>query len=401
MKGEILGPLQYRDFTLFIIGHFISFTGSWIQTTALHWLIYNLRHSTVDLGFFVFVTSFPGIFMTLLAGIFIDRFNRKNLMQLIMILSLIPPLFMFILIHFNKQTFGLLIILALFSSIFSSIDMPLRQVFISELVPIKFLTQALSLQAFSFNSARMLGPIMAGLIISHISIDLCFLINFLSFLPLLIFTYFIRYKSSLVKKTKELSIINEFLNFWHFLKIKRKISILLILISTFTFFATSVIILLPMLTLKILGGSASDFALLSSGVGIGALAGALTSFFRRELFSDLSQLVMAHVLWFLGVMGLVFSNSFPIYYIGMLLIGMSFTNFYPVVNGLLQRETPSELRGKVMSLFSIAFLGMAPLGQTTISLLAEVIVVKDLLLIIGLFLIIMNLLILRSLVQRS
>ncbi|MCS7198812.1 MAG: MFS transporter [Caldimicrobium sp.] len=397
MTSRILGPLQERGFLLFIIGHFLSFTGSWIQTTALHWLIYSMRFSTADLGLFVFLTSFPSIFVTLIAGFIIDQLSRKKLLQVLILFSMVPPLLIFFIVYFEKQTFELLLLLSFFSSVFSSIDMPLRQVFISEIVSSKYLTQALSLQAFSFNSARMLGPALAGFIIDHIALSFCFLVNFFSFIPLFLFTFFIKYATSFKRSTGKFELREEVLRFLSFLKKEKKIPVILLLISSFTFLATSVLILLPLLTLQVLRGSAKDFALLSSATGVGALVGALTGFFRRERLTDMGQLMLAHIFWIFGMIGLIFGDSFPIYFMSMFFVGMSFTNFYPVANGLLQKHTPQELRGKVMSLFSVAFLGMAPLGQMFVGFLAEYISIKVLLLILVVVFTIINTIILRSL----
>lgn len=371
MFTKFESPLHYRDFRLFIIGHFLSFTGSWVQTTALHWIIYGLNKSSSELGLYSFITTFPSIFATLIAGFLIDRFSRKKLLQILLTLALFPPLFLFLLVHHHLYNFWVLAFIGLFSSLLASMDMPLRQVFISELVPTRYLTQALSLQAFSFNSARMLGPIIAGLVMSYYSQSLCFFINFLSFLPLLIFTHFIKPRFIIQKSRENKKINREISIFTDFLKKNKEILLIIIIVATFTFFATSIIILLPMLTLKILKGDAKDFALLSSGVGIGAILGALSVFLKREPFHEINQLIKAHILWFLGVIGLIFAKTFLIYYISVMLIGMAFTNFYPIANGLLQKMTVSEVRGKVMSLFSVAFLGMAPFGQLFVGFLAE------------------------------
>lgn len=206
---------------------------------------------------------------------------------------------------------------------------------------------------------------------SYYSQSLCFFINFLSFLPLLIFTHFIKPRFIIQKSRENKKINREISIFTDFLKKNKEILLIIIIVATFTFFATSIIILLPMLTLKILKGDAKDFALLSSGVGIGAILGALSVFLKREPFHEINQLIKAHILWFLGVIGLIFAKTFLIYYISVMLIGMAFTNFYPIANGLLQKMTVSEFRGKVMSLFSVAFLGMAPFGQLFVGFLAE------------------------------
>jgi len=393
--SDILGPLKIRDFRLFLFGHFISFTGTWIQNTALHWIIYRHNESTSELGFFTFITTFPSILITLLSGILIDRMERKRLLQLLLFMALFPPLIMGFLVYKEYFNFWLFAFLGFLAASLSSIDMPLRQVFISEIVPPLYLTRALSLQALSFNSARMLGPTIAGFIMAFFHISLCFFFNFLSFIPLLVFTYFIRVskrKEFIPQKDKVFQEIGEFLQF-----LKKNFFILQIIFVTaiFTFFAVSIIILLPMLTTKVLMGKGKDFAFLSSALGIGAILGAISVFLRREIKTKPLQLIFAHFLWGIGVIGLIFGKNFLILFLSVLIIGSSYTNFYPVVNSFLQENTPSHYRGKVMSLFSVAFLGTAPLGQMFTGYMVEKISYKFwLIIMLGLVLAI-NLIILK------
>jgi MFS family permease len=330
--------------------------------------------------------------VTLLSGFLIDRFDRKRLLQILLILALFPPLVMGILIHFGIYAFWAFVILSFLATLISSIDMPLRQVFISEIVPPKYLTKALSLQASSFNSARMFGPAIAGFLMQVFSVSVCFFANLISYLPLLIFTLWIRPYQDFFKKTEKFHLIKEFRLFSKFLKRNLEISLTLMLTASFTFWATSVIILFPMLTFKILQGSSKEFAFLSSGVGIGAITGALFLFFKkRDIISKPLHILKAHLLWVIGLLFLIFSQSFLIYFIGSMLIGISLTNFYPVVNSFLQERSPLEMRGRVMSLFSVAFLGMAPLGQILIGYMVEILNYRVLMLLWSLLFFIINL----------
>lgn len=368
---DLWGPLRIRAFCLFILGHFISFTGTWIQNTALQWLIYTQNKSTSQLGLFTFLTTFPGIFITLLSGILIDRIERKKLLQILLFLALFPPLFMGLLIHQEYFNFWVFVLLAFLANSLSSIDMPLRQVFISEIVPPLYLTKALSLQALSFNSARMLGPTISGFVMTFFHISLCFFLNFFSFIPLLFFTFFIKTTQKeklLYQKTKFSQEISEFL---FFLRQNLYLIKILLITAVFTFFGVSIIILLPMLTTEVLKGSGKDYAFLSSGLGIGAILGALSVFLRREIQSKTFQLLLAHFLWGIGSLGLIFGKNFFLLFLSVLMIGSSYTNFYPVVNSFLQENTPFQYRGKMMSLFSIAFLGTAPFGQMFTGFMVE------------------------------
>ncbi|MGC9141778.1 MAG: MFS transporter [Caldimicrobium sp.] len=391
MFSELLGPFKIRNFRLFLLGHFISFVGTWIQNTALHWIIYNHHKSTSELGLFTFLTTFPSIFITLLSGILIDRVDRKKLLQILLFMSLFPPMIMGLLIYRDYFNFWLFAFLGFLSAAISSIDMPLRQVFISEIVPPLYLTKALSLQAFSFNSARMLGPTLAGFILDFFHVSLCFFLNFLSFIPLFVFTFLIKVYPKEKNLTKNPRFFQEISMFLLFLRKNFFLIEIILVTGIFTFFCVSVIILLPMLTTEVLSGRGKDFAFLSSSLGIGALLGALSVFFRREINSKSFQLILAHLLWSIGIIGLIFGKTFFILFLSMLIIGASYTNFYPIVNSFLQENTPSPYRGKVMSLFSVAFLGTAPLGQMFTGFMIEYFSYKWWLIIMLILVLIINL----------
>ncbi|RKX62629.1 MAG: MFS transporter, partial [Thermodesulfobacteriota bacterium] len=183
-------PLKIKNFRLFIIGHFLSFTGSWVQNIAQIWLVYELTWSSLYLGIFSFFSSFPTLFLTFIAGIFIDLFDRKKTLSIIAFLSIFPPLILGFLTQLKLVTFWHITFLAFLSGCLTALDTPLRQVFISEIVPIKFLTKAISFQSLSFNTARVLGPFLAGLIISYRNLYECFYLNALSFIPFLFFLTF-------------------------------------------------------------------------------------------------------------------------------------------------------------------------------------------------------------------
>lgn len=397
----ILGPLTLRNFQFFILGHFISFTGSWIQTTALHWLIYKIRNSTADLGVFVFLTSFPTIFFTLISGLLIDRFDKKRFLQVLLFFALFPPLIMMFLLSWGYYDFWAFLILTFLSSAIAAIDMPLRQVFISEIVPSFYLTKALSLQAISFNTARMLGPAMAGYLIQHFSIMFCFFLNAISFLLMLVLIQFISPTSKSNNIKRKIEICSEIKEFYLVIKVNRKILITLVILSNFTLLATSIIILLPMLVQQVLKGSVKDFAYLSSGIGLGAIFGGILVFLQKELKKKLEYLLFAHFIWAMGILCFISGSSFLWFYTGALLIGISFTSFFPVVNAFLQNNAPFEHKGKVMSLFSLIFFSMAPLGQSFVGYLGEFVPYKLLLLCIMFFLCFLNTLLILYTVSRE
>lgn len=385
-------PLKFRNFRLFIIGHFLSFTGSWIQNTAQVWLVYELTLSSLYLGIFSFFSSFPTILFTFVSGILTDLFDRKKLLSLIAFFSIFPPLVLGVLTQFKLINFWQVTFLAFLSGCLSALDTPLRQVFISEIVPMKFLTKAISFQSLSFNTARVLGPFIAGLIISYGNLYQCFYLNALSFIPFLIFlTFFIKVqKKKEIRKAEKIKFIESLKEILNFLKSEKKIPIVLFSVAIFTIFGASVMVILPVIVHKFYGGGGKEFAFLSSSIGLGAIFGASSVIFRRPIDNKVGHLLKATFILSFGLLGLNFIRSWYLTLFFCFLIGYSFTNFFPVANSYLQENTPDSLRGRIISLFILSFLGTHPVGNFIAGFLASKINLHAILLFYVIFLLSVN-----------
>ncbi len=342
------------------------------------------------------------MFLSLIGGVLIDKFNKKNFLTLINLFSIFPPLILGILVQTQSVYFWQITFLAFFLNCLSAIDLPLRQVFIGEIVPPGLLTQALSIQAISFNLARMIGPALAGLIISYYSISLCFYLNALSFIPFLLFLLFFIYpqtSESKPKLTQNFSLKSDLKEIVSFLKAKPSVLAALLSISNFTFFGISVLILLPVIVHKFYGGKAKEFGFISSTIGLGAILGSIYIFLKKEIPQKLKHLLKASLLLGFSIIGITFSPSWWLTVLYSLLIGFSFTNFFPIANSYLQKNTPSNLKGRIMSLFTISFLGVSPIGNFVIGVLADNFPIKIVLIFYVVFLIALQFLILSKWVE--
>ncbi len=366
-------PLKFRNFKFFIIGHFLSFTGFWIQNTAQIWLVYELTMSSLYLGIFTFLSSFPTIILTFIAGILTDIFDRKKLLSLVVFFSIFPPLILGILTQLKVITFWQITFLAFLSGCLSALNTPLRQVFISEIVPIRFLTKAISFQSLSFNTARVVGPFLAGLIISYGKLYQCFYVNALSFIPFFIFlTFFIKVQEK--RKIKEIETYKfkeSFKEILKFLNKRKNISTVILSVAVFTIFGASTMVLLPIIVHKFHGGGGREFAFLSSSIGLGAIFGASSVIFRRPIEDKIKHLFKATLILGAGLMGLNLIKNWYLTLIFCFLMGFSFTNFFPVANSYLQENTPDHLRGRIISLFILSFLGTHPIGSFLAGFLAN------------------------------
>jgi len=287
------------------------------------------------------------------------------MLSIIAFFSIFPPLILGILTQFKLITFWQVTFLAFLSGCLSAIDTPLRQVFISEIVPMSFLTKALSFQTLSFNTARILGPFFAGLIISYGNLYQCFYINALSFIPFFIFlTFFVKtLKQREIKKIEKKEIKRSYKEVYEFLKREKKILNVIFSVANFTIFGAAAMILLPIIVHKIYGKGGKEFAFLFSVLGLGAIFGASSVIFRKPISDQIEHLFKTTIILSLSLLGLNLTKNWYFTLIFCFIIGFSFANFFPVANSYLQENTPNHLRGRIISLFTLAFLGMYPIGS--------------------------------------
>ncbi|MDF2952917.1 MAG: putative arabinose efflux permease AraJ [Thermodesulfobacterium sp.] len=392
-------PLKFRDFNFFIVGYFVSVVGTWLHNTAQVWLVYKLTYSSFYLGLFSFLTSFPGFLLVLFGGFLIDFFDRKFLLVFTTFLSIFPPLILGILTEFNLLNYWSFTLLAFLLGILNTFEVPLRQVFISELVPFSLITKSVSFLSLSLNTARMVGPFLAGLIFSSIGFAYCFYLNSLTFLFFLFMLTQIKILPKVKKEKKDLKTLYK--EPIIFLKKEKNILALLLSVGVFTFFGSSIVILLPLIIHTFFQKGSKEFAFLSSFIGLGAISGALFVIFKKNLKNEIKHLLKATFLLAIGITGLNFIKNWHLTKIFCVLIGFSFTNFFPVANSFIQKNTPLYIRGRIISLFILAYLGIYPLGDLFIGFLAEYINLHIVLVINVLFLITLNFILLKSTIKSK
>jgi len=348
-----------------------------VQNTAIHWLVYVYTGSTAKLGLFTLLTNMPVVLFTPLAGLIIDRQNRHKLFRLILTLSIFPPLCMGIFFVFWRFNFYVLVLFSLLGQLLSAVDMPLRQVYISSIVPQRYLTQALSFQALSFHTSRILGSALGGYLIVLFSPVVNFCLNALSYLPFLIFLKKISPGKTELPSSQKKSLKKDFVELFTFLNRVKVAYFLILQVSLFSFLGVSYPIVLPKLAVEVYSGLATDYGFLSSVLGCGAMLGALTLGISKTSEKDVCKRVWTTQILFSLALLLISLNQNKIFTsLAVFLMGFSFTNFFPLINTSLQRLTPEALRGRVMSLFTLAFIGTVPFGQFFVGFLVDVLGIK-------------------------
>ncbi len=342
-----------------------------MQHIAQGWLVYVLTKSALYLGLISFLQSCPMLIFTIFAGVMADKYSRKRILILTQILSLIPAILIGVLIHLNLVNIWHVAGASIILGIAGAFDMPARQAFISEVVGKEMLTSAIAMQSMSFNIARIIGPILAGFIVTHLNFYICFYLNALSFIPLIIILSNLSIKS-LNSISEEVSVKHFLKEGYLFLINNKQILYTIFAVGTFTIFGISFIPILPIIADELLKTGAKGYGLLVSSIGVGSLTAAtLIAIRKKDIDDKLSRIFKASLIIPIGLIGVGFSESFFITMSFAFLLGFAFVNFFTVSNSLIQHQTEQRMRGRIMSFFAFVFLGFTPIGNFLIGWLVE------------------------------
>jgi len=367
--AERFSAFQYRDFRLFWFGQIISLSGTWMQSVAQGWLVYSLTKSPFYLGMVAAAGSLPILLFTLFGGIAADRFRKRNLLLMTQALSIIPAIFLGILIDINLIAVWQVAALAAFLGIVNAFDVPARQSFIIEMVGKGSLTNAIALNSAAFHGARMTGPVIAGIAIANLGISACFYLNAISFIAVIIALSKIKAKGGIIKNSN--GIMKDIIEGIQYIKSKSEICRSIILIAVFSLAGMPFITLLPVFAGEIFRKGPEGFGFLVGATGAGALTAALLLAFRGDI-KDKSRFISFSALCFSILLFVFsFSTNFYLSVVILVFIGWALVSFFATMNSFIQLSVPDNLRGRAMSVYTFVFLGTAPIGNSLMGTLAD------------------------------
>jgi MFS family permease len=360
--GGMFRALRHRNFQLFFFGQIISLVGTWMQTVAEAWLVYRLTGSSALLGLLGFVSQFPIFLLSPLAGLAADRWPKQRVVIATQVSSMTLAFTLATLTLTHRINVWEIITLATLLGTVNAFDVPARQSFLIEMVGREDLLNAIALNSSMFNGARVAGPAIAGLLVAWIGEGWCFLLNGVSYLAVIGGLFMMRMGKSYAEHdgATPLEKLREGL---HFVRSTLPIRALLILLGLVSFMALPFAVLMPIFADRILGGGASAYGTLMGAVGVGAMFGALGIAMRQQLRGLGS--VVAYCAIGLGVSLILFSASrwYWVSWIFLVAVGFTMMMQFTATNTLIQAMVPDKLRGRVMSLYAMMFLGMTPLGS--------------------------------------
>jgi len=363
--------LKHRNFRLFIMGQSVSVIGTWMQMTAVAWLVWRLSHNAVLLGVVGFAARIPTFILTPFAGVLIDRVNRHRLVILTQTLAMLQALMLAGLMYSGQIAIWQIIVLSLLLGFINAVDMPARQSFLIQMLDEpEDLTNAIALNSSMVNGARLIGPSIAGFLIAATGEALCFLLNGLSFIAVLSGLLLMRLKAVAPqkKRTPVLENLREGFRYaFGFIPIRS----LLLLLALVSLTGASYTQLLPIFAEQILHGDARTQGFLISAAAVGALGGALYLAGRRSVRGLGRVIARAPFIFGVSLIGLGLSRWLWLTLPVMALIGLGLMVHMASTNTVLQTIVEDDKRGRVMSFYSMAFMGMVPLGSLLAGVLAH------------------------------
>jgi len=354
--------LRHRNFRLFFTGQLISLIGTWMQTVAQAWLVYRLTNSAFLLGTVAFVTQIPVFFLATVGGIVADRHPKRRIVVGSQVASMILAFLLSGLTLGGIVQVWEIIVLAALLGVVNAFDIPARQAFFVEIVGKEDLQSAIGLNSSIFNGARIIGPTIAGILVATIHEGWCFFINGLSFIAVIVALVMMRVEEHR-SDSRGRAGWNVALEGFRYALGSPTISSLLLLVGVVSVVGIPYTVLMPIFADRVLHGGARALGLLMGATGVGAVMGALTLAMRRSA-RGLGRLAAIAAVGF-GASLVLFSLSRWLAVSMILLVPVGYFVMLQMAstNTLLQTMAPDRLRGRIVALYSMMFMGMSPLGS--------------------------------------
>jgi MFS family permease len=360
---NIFRSLKYRNYRLFFGGQSISLIGTWIQQIAMTWLVYRLTGSTFLLGLVGFVGQIPTFLLAPFAGVLIDRWNRYHILIVTQTLAMIQALILAFLFFIGTIEVWHIIFLSVLLGCINAFDIPARQSFIVEMVEKKEdLGNAIALNSSMFNGARLLGPSIAGVLIASTGEGICFLLNGLSYLFVIVSLILMKVKSK-KREIQNPDVLKEIKEGFSYTFGFAPIKSIILLIGLINLIGMPYIVLMPVFAKEIFHGSPYTLGFLMGASGVGALMGALYLASRRNVLGLEKIISLSAGIFGFGLITFSLSRLFLLSLVLMIITGLGMIMQMSSSNTILQTIVDDDKRGRVMSFFTMALTGMASFGS--------------------------------------
>ncbi len=360
---------RHRDFAFFWSGNFLSNTGTWMQNLALGWLVLELTNSPFLLGLTGFLGTAPSLVFSLPGGAIADRLNRRKLMLVTQTAMMVLALILAVLTSFRIAQIREIFIISFLTGLAMALNNPAYQAIVPDLVKREDLTNAVALNSVQFNMSRALGPTLAGLALGSLGAAGCFYLNTVSFLALIIALLAIRVPRH--NTTKGPSVWGSMVEGIRYVGHNRMIVLLLSVPAMLSLLGLPFVVLMPVFARDLLNVGPSGLGYLMGGAGIGAVISALTLAAQAQVRRRRYFILGCASAFSLGLILLARSHSFWMSFLLLMVLGATMVGALALTNSTLQVISPPEYRGRIMSLYTLAVIGLSPLGSLQAGAVAE------------------------------
>lgn len=366
----MFSSLKVKNFRIYWFGMFISLIGTWIQAVAQSWLVFQLTGSAFLLGVVGFLSVIPVFLLSLFGGVAADRIDKRNILLCTQVAFMVLAFILAVLTQAKLIRPHQIMLIAVLNGIVMAFDAPSRQAVVVELVGKEHLLNAIALNSVAFNSSRVIGPALAGILIASIGMSGCFYINGISFLAVIIALLLIKTNNGQKKETKA-TLIRNLADGLGFIKSNRAILILISMVGITSLFGISYMTLMPIFTNDVLKVGVKGLGMLMSATGIGALAAALVLARLGDFKHKGKLLILSSIIFSISLVLFSLSKVYLFSLVTLILIGWGSVTAIAIINTLLQTIVSDEFRGRVMSVFMFTFAGIMPFGNLLAGTLSQ------------------------------
>lgn len=370
-KLNTFRAFRSRNYTLYFTGRSVSQFGTWMQRTAVVWVVYTMTHSPFMLGVTMFAEQFPSFLLSVAGGVAADRYNRYKLINITQITSMIQATLLAVLIISGNYKVWEILVLSVILGIINAFDIPARQSMINEMLDDKAdLPNAISLNSAMASMSRLFGPAIAGIILDKFGAQVCFLSNAASFGAVIISFAFMKippYKPSYKKQ----NVMKEFIDGFAYLKKTPSIGLIVLMLAMVSLLVLPFDTLMPVFAQQTFKGNAATYGYMRSFLGLGAVCGTIFLASLKQGKNLRKILISFSIVLSIGLMCFSHTTNFALAMIFTVVTGVGSVAQFTTSNIIVQSESESHMRGRAISILLMAMFGMLPIGSLLVGVVSK------------------------------
>lgn len=368
---NVFRAFRSKNYTFYFIGRAVSQFGTWMQRTAVVWVVYSITHSPFWLGATVFAEQFPSFLFSIAGGVAADRYNRYRVIKITQIASMVQSVLLAALVYTGHAAVWAILALSILLGIINAFDVPARQALIHDVVADPSdLPNALSLTTATANLAQLLGPALSGIVLSVFGAAVCFLLNAASFGAVIV-SLVLMTLPVVLPKPKEKKAMAEFAEGFAYLKKTPAIGLIILMLALMSLLVLPCYTVLPVFAKEIFKGDASTYGYIASFFGIGGVVGTIFLASRKPGVPMKKILFICNLILGLGLIGFSLIRNFPLAMAFGVLAGFGSNVQFAICNIVVQSESAPEMRGRAIGVTLMAIFGMLPLGSLVVGAISE------------------------------